>query len=458
MEDRLPIQVRRMITLGILLAGVLGAFALVNYGNARRLRLHFLENRATGLATTIEALARRTDAREPEELRRIFEEFGSDPGLAYLQLIDRDGRALAGVGTSAYPDMSDREQTAPDSLAGDVLRTQQPAGRIIVLADGSRIYEAYLPFHLGTPGHPQSEGQSGSNSSASGQPRFRVLRVGLLTRSADHLVRPALIQVWVAAAVIIAFLVAAVGQTRTLRRYFALLEKSRRQENLAALGLVSAGVAHEIRNPLGSIKGLAQLINEGRVSDEDQSLYLRTILKETTRLEQVVNELLEFARPKEPNRSPTPIGEVIGEVVGELSNGAATQGVRIDTAGIDFGGVNPGGINPIADVDRGLLRQVFSNLASNALQAMPDGGVLEIEIDRTPHSIRIMFSDRGPGIRPGDEERIFQPFFTTREKGIGLGLALCRQIVEAHGGSISAANRPGGGAVFTIILPGGENR
>jgi signal transduction histidine kinase len=219
-----------------------------------------------------------------------------------------------------------------------------------------------------------------------------------------------------------------------------------RAEQLAAVGQMAAGVAHEVRNPLTSIK---MLVEAARRRGGGQALTgedLEVIHGEVVRLEGTVQGFLDFARPPRPRRSACDLAGVVAGAADLVRARARQQGVAIDLRG-------PGGPVP-AEVDREQIRTVLVNLFLNALDAMPRGGRLGVELEAgRPAGAVLRVSDTGGGIAPEIAGRLFTPFATTKPAGTGLGLSISRRLVEEHGGRISAANRPGGGAVFTIVMP-----
>jgi signal transduction histidine kinase len=219
-----------------------------------------------------------------------------------------------------------------------------------------------------------------------------------------------------------------------------------RAEQLSAVGQLAAGVAHEVRNPLTSVNMLVEAAlrshNRKPLTLED----LEVIHGEIARLEQTVQGFLDFARPPTLHRSRVPLPEVVCQALDLVRVRARQQGV--ETA-LRFQGEVPA-----RDVDRSQLCNVLVNLFLNALDAMPGGGRLEIDLETLPEGVvRITVADTGTGISPEISERLFTPFVSSKPTGTGLGLSISRRIVEEHGGWIAGSNRPGGGAVFTITLP-----
>ncbi len=233
-----------------------------------------------------------------------------------------------------------------------------------------------------------------------------------------------------------------------------MYERMKERDRLAALGEMAAGLAHEIRNPLGSIKGAAQLLSPAPAQAElpaETREFLSIIVEEVNRLNKVVSQFLDYARPYRGEMDLLDINEVIRKTATLLGTDSKVElQLTLDES------------LPRVRADAEQLRQVFLNLAINAIQAMPDGGKLTItsalrkprRATRAPaQQVEVRFRDTGPGIPPGEMKNLFIPFFTTKEKGTGLGLPISQRIVENHGGSIEVRSRQGVGSTFTVVLP-----
>lgn len=220
-----------------------------------------------------------------------------------------------------------------------------------------------------------------------------------------------------------------------------LAEKNRRlaqQSRLEMLGRMAAGLAHEIRNPLGGIQLFAAMLRRDLEHDAEKVKTLDRILGAVAGLEKLVADMLAYGRDVEPRKSLRSLGPVVDEALALAAPAAAGKGIQLLREGA------PGE----AELDGDMLVRVFLNLALNACQAMEPGGTLRVRFDGRTVSL----ADTGPGIPAEVMDRLFTPFVTSKAKGTGLGLAIAHKIVEAHGGVIEAANAPGGGAVFTVKL------
>ncbi len=225
-----------------------------------------------------------------------------------------------------------------------------------------------------------------------------------------------------------------------------LKQEVARSQRLASLGSLAAGVAHEIRNPLSSIKGFATYFRERYRENPDDRETAETMISEVDRLNRVITQLLEFARPMTMKRAPTSPAVVIRHVLRTIEGQAAQKGIRIET---DIPAA-PAEI-PL-DADR--MSQVLLNLLLNAVAATDAGGTIRISLaQQDDRTVRIAIADTGAGIRREDLPRVFDPYFTTKPSGTGLGLPIVQKIVEAHDGAIHIASEVGTGTTVTLLLP-----
>jgi len=226
-------------------------------------------------------------------------------------------------------------------------------------------------------------------------------------------------------------------------------EEARRAERLAALGQLSAGLAHEIRNPLGVIKGSAELLRQKlQTSDPLAQELAGYIYTEVNRVSALVSRFLDFARPSQLDVAPVEITGLIERCLKVISGQGACARVKIQR---DFAPALPQVM-----LDQDLSEQVFTNLFMNACEAMGEqGGELNIRIQRetTGTAVVVEVEDSGPGVPPELKEQIFNPFVTTKKTGVGLGLAIVSKIVDAHGGSVKLISPPNHGACFRVTFP-----
>jgi len=226
-----------------------------------------------------------------------------------------------------------------------------------------------------------------------------------------------------------------------------LEEQVRLKESLSRLGELTAGLAHEFRNGLATIHGYARLMDPGKVTPE-YAPYVQAIREETDTLGRVVNNFLNFARPVQLTLAPLQPEPLVRQACAEIDADVKARGGDVSVSG-DFA---------VVEGDEVLLKQALSNLLRNAVEACagtdrPPRIAVESRVDATSHLLRIGVADNGRGIEPSAREKLFRPFFTTKDQGTGLGLALVQKIAVSHNGRVQAADREGGGAVFTLVLP-----
>ncbi|MCC5828249.1 MAG: GHKL domain-containing protein [Phycisphaeraceae bacterium] len=242
-------------------------------------------------------------------------------------------------------------------------------------------------------------------------------------------------------------------------------EQLQRSRRLAALGEMAAGMAHELRNPLGAIGLYAEMLAEDLGGGDAQWIFQQRhrLGEQATRivhavrgLDAIVGDVLTFSREIRPRPRPTSIGRLFDHVISTQAHVLETEGVELD---VDLS-ADEQGRSPIAELDEDLMRQVLLNLVRNAIEAMGaiERGRRRIHLGAAVEDgwMVLRVRDSGPGIATGDLERIFNPFFTTRNTGTGLGLAIVHRIVDAHGGTIAVHNDQG--AVFAIHLPRAQPR
>ena len=240
-----------------------------------------------------------------------------------------------------------------------------------------------------------------------------------------------------------------VGQVliiRDLGEVRRLQDEIHRKEKLAAIGGLAAGVAHEIRNPLSSIKGIASYYKSKFQDGSEDKEMAGVMIEEVDRLSRVISELLEFARPTKLNRKPSDINELLKHSTRLVEQEAAAKKIGIQLK------LAPRSVESDVDPDR--LTQCFLNLFLNAMQAMENGGRLTVSSSTGVNgNVAIDIKDNGSGIAVEDLNKIFDPYFTTKPKGTGLGLAIVHKIIEAHQGQIKVRSAIGQGTVFSIVLP-----
>ncbi len=247
-----------------------------------------------------------------------------------------------------------------------------------------------------------------------------------------------------------------------ITKFKEMEEQMKRVDKMAAVGLLAAGMAHEIRNPLASLSGSVQMLNTELNLDDHQQHLMEITLREAERLNTLITDFLLFAQPPQTHKILTPIGSVLEETLDLFIHSPSFHdGIRI---------LRPSGQEKIrASIDPDQMKQVFWNLFINAAQSMSNGGKIEVQLGkgkapggtslslssqlRAKEWIKISITDSGNGIALEEKEKIFEPFFTTKENGTGLGLSIVHKIIENHQGSIKVESELGRGSTFTIFLP-----
>lgn len=431
---RWPIRIL-LGTLAVISAGLI-AVTLLNYDTTSQLAEQALQNTGLGIAMEVAAESRAQGARDAAALQALVAGQHRRE-IAYFAIGERNGTIIAHTNPRLVGNLLD------DTAFSHARDTGRLVGGFVVLGTGEEVYELTAPFHIPPVG-------PGGLVDVS-QPRFRIIRIALHPAPARQIVYQAQAQLFFVAAAVLVLAGLSAWQVRTLRRYLVLQQEAARQERFAALGEMAAVLAHEIRNPLGAIKGLAQFLGEKQAADPPQLEMTRTIADEATRLERLVNDLLTYARPRPPNRQPAELPGVLDEVLRSVGPETNAAGVvcRLDVVGDAF---------PIS-ADPEQLKQLFGNLVLNAIQAMPTGGKLTLtqrSVDgksRTRRAVEVAVEDTGSGIPEADLPRVFEPFYTTRSKGTGLGLAICMQITAAHGGTIGVVRTGPAGTTILVTLP-----
>lgn len=222
-----------------------------------------------------------------------------------------------------------------------------------------------------------------------------------------------------------------------------LQEKLLRSEKLAAIGQLASAVGHEIRNPLGVIKNSSYFLSMKLrdIADEKVMKHLKILQREVDSANLIVSDLLDFARKKPPTLKQTSLNDVVADA---LSHVSIPENIKATTKLVEI---------PPMLLDREQIRRVFQNLILNAVQAMPEGGKLTIKTVKHEDSVKITLKDTGVGITEENLPKLFTPLFSTKARGIGLGLTICKQIVEDHGGNITVESKASKGSTFTIGLP-----
>jgi len=239
------------------------------------------------------------------------------------------------------------------------------------------------------------------------------------------------------------------------RDLYDSLEQIKRADRLSAIGQLSASLAHEIRNPLASIDGATNLIESEQTPPEMRAASLAIIRKEVKRLNRLLTNLLDFARPRKPEFQVVRAERLIDEIIALAGHAAQQKGITLRK--------DVSATVPAFECDPEQMKQVILNLTINAVQAMAGAGEITLEALQHDSSVAISVRDQGPGISDENLDKIFNPFYTTKDTGTGLGLSVVYQIVNQHGGVVVAERNPEGGMTFSLTIPlnhrrGGEQK
>lgn len=237
-----------------------------------------------------------------------------------------------------------------------------------------------------------------------------------------------------------------IGVFQDLTKLKAMEAEVKRKEKWAVIGELSASIAHELRNPLASLKGSVEMLREKHVSEEHADRLMNIALSEMDRLNDIVTNFLLYAKPQKLNKKPFDLHRTLGDVATLLKNSETDNKHVTISANLEG--------NELITGDAGQLRQVLWNLGLNAMDAISDKGTVGIYTQKENNSIKIIFKDSGAGISKGNIDKIFYPFYTTKDRGTGLGLAIALKIVEDHGGKINVhSDGSGMGTTFQVTLP-----
>ena len=356
------------------------------------------------------------------ELAALHEELASD-GLRYLALLRPDGS----VGVEAGAPLAGSAAGVRGPAADSLLRLERAGSRVRVTAEP--------PLRrLRRPARP-------GWATRARAPRGRlVLAMEFEPTVADRLRHDADRAFALSVATAGLLMLVAGALWYQLRRREQQARALEREHRLAQLGEMSAVLAHEMRNPLASLKGHAQLLLEKLPHETREAKKAERIVLEATRLESLSHTLLDFVRSAEVERTPTEIVPLIEQAADQVAKGR----VRI---ALPSAPLRPVAIDPLR------MQQVLVNLLENAIQFSPEEREVVVVVSQTTRSLTLEVRDHGPGLPAGEEQQIFEAFYTTKTQGTGLGLAIARRIVELHRGRLSARNHPDGGAVFALELP-----
>lgn len=374
------------------------------------------------------------------QLQTMLEEMAWQPGVLWFAVTDEQGKIIA---------HSDAQQVGQPLYDARTMQTLAPGDterwrRLTSPEPALEIYRQFRP--LDAPSGHHMRMMMRRNVVDAPQVIFVAFDARELDAEQARGLRNMIVMLCAAAVVMVATVLAQFWFSRYQRSRKLLQEATHRKEKLMALGHLAAGVAHEIRNPLSSIKGLAKYFAERTPPGGEAYELAQVMAKEADRLNRVVSELLELVRPAHLKWQPVDLNEVIGHSLQLVSQDASGRDITLQFT------AQPSLCRIQADPDR--LNQVLLNLYLNAIQAIGREGIITVAFAECGDGrIKLSVADSGKGMTAEQLQAIFTPYFTTKADGTGLGLAVVQNIVEQHGGTIHVESMPGKGAVFTLYLP-----
>lgn len=412
------------------------AGAILTYRNAVKAAEDSLKLQAIGIAVSLEASLKdsyelRVMSYKLKSQKNIFKDIitkGRWEGIAFIALYDKNGMTILHSNENLIG------RKIQDSSLRTVAGTGKPVYNYTVLGTNESVFVLDFPVHV-------------LNAD--------VVRVALHTYPAEGVIRQSKLHIMGMLFVIIILWVVGYFFIRASRHYDELRIKMAEKERLAVIGEMASVLAHEIRNPLGSIKGFAQYLKEQNTDNRTQSTdFLDIIVSESKRLEALTEDLLMYAKPMEVKSEEFDVLELINEVI-KTMQGHENVDIRVSVST---------GITITSDRDK--LKQILMNIIHNSLDAVKadnrtqrtdNGGIIEIEAKATGDKVIITIKDNGCGMDEETKGKVFKPFFTTKAKGTGLGLAIVDKLVKSIGGSVeveSNSSEPQRGTVFRVVIPG----
>lgn len=412
---------RYLVVALIAATAITTASVLLTYRSALQASEDSLKLMALGIAVSLETTLSRMEKDRETLFSDILSE-GRWEGIAFIALSDHQGRTILHSNTHLI------NRRVHDSQIAQVAERGAPSNEYTTLGTGERVFVLYFPVHL-----PQSKA---------------VLKLALHTYPAEKIIREARTQVALISFITLALWITAFFFIRAMKRSEKMEKMIAEREQMAVLGEMASTLAHEIRNPLGSIKGFAQYVME---QDHHKSRqYLDIIVAESQRLEVLTEDLLRYAKPEKETPAVFGLPELVEEVVHlERLAGPADNSIRWTT---DM----PAGLTIRTDRDK--VKQILINLLQNSREAVAEhsGGEGTISInaaDVDRNNICIIIEDNGTGMDRKTRESAMQPFFTTKTKGTGLGLAIVGKLCRSLGGSLELRSEKGRGTTVRINLP-----
>jgi two-component system, NtrC family, sensor histidine kinase HydH len=400
-------------------------------------------------------------------VQRLIMEIAEQPDILYILITDKDGKIVAhnqpdNIGKLHEPEMHKMHTIGATAL-----------WRIKKASSGKQVFEVYRSFNPAQGKEICKKKDCPPGSSDWFSPHMlahplelpkQVIFVGLNMDPYEQVIRETIKQKIIVAVILLMYGLLGIVSI-VIAQNFRLTKASlsneiedlkqevERKERLASIGSLAAGVAHEIRNPLSSIKGFATYFKERYKNIPEDQKIADIMIGEVERLNRVISQLLEFARPMNLRKESTSIPELMNRSLDMIAKQAAAKNITINRDSL-------AGDLHFASIDPDKIGQVLLNVFLNAIEAMDEGGTLLVSIqnDAKKQKLHIRVSDTGHGIASGDIPHVFDPYFTTKQSGTGLGLAIVHKIIEAHEGEIKVESAPEQGTSVFITLPSGDER
>ncbi|MGA2462815.1 MAG: ATP-binding protein [Thermodesulfobacteriota bacterium] len=363
-------------------------------------------------------------------IQRAISDIGLREGILYISVQDSQFNILV------HTDPTFTRKREEDSFLKSSLQSNQPLSRFLQPTEGEEVFEVVKSFSL--KDKPMGLIRIGYSSKEI-YPLLSQVKKSVVLSIFFFLILgvSAIILIWV-------------NQNRHLRKLKEMEDRIQLAERLSSLGHLAAGIAHEIRNPLNAIgMGLQRLKREFPPQEESKKeeylSFTELIFKEIRRVNEIIEQFLTLSRPSQLNMKLSSLQDLLKNLGTLLQEEASSQGIQIQAE------TNPD--LPLIKMDNEKLTQAFLNIMKNGMQAMEQGGVLHVETQSFKDRVEVSFSDSGSGIPPEQMEKIFNYYYTTKEKGVGLGLPIAHRIIEAHGGQLKVESQVGFGTKVTVLLP-----
>ncbi|MBI5181546.1 MAG: ATP-binding protein [Nitrospirae bacterium] len=384
-----------------------------------------------------------------EQLQLQLEESTQEPDIAYILLLDEHGEIIAKTGleqTNPYEWINTKE-FAKTGEAITRIKENPKIGKVFEIA------KAFKPLRQG----PRMQGMMDMHRRLMGRDmpqeifNDRIIIIGLKMAELEQVQKEEKKRTLIIAAALLILATGAIYFVFLLQNYYLvntaledMKEKVRKTEGFVAVGRIAASIAHEIRNPLSSIKGFAQYF-KFRFKAKKDAAYADIMIKEIDRLNRVITELLDYAKPTELNLKKQGLEEIISYSIKLLESDIKGKGINIKEEHEDS--------LPSVLIDKDQMTQAVLNILLNSIEAVDKNGEIRIDIRQIKGGLQLSIADNGKGIAKENVDKIFEPFFTTKKSGTGIGLALVKKIIDMHNGRIEVESREGEGARFIIRLP-----